>query len=218
MFRTGWFRGAPDNTPMREITYSEFEAAAREAEETFQMDEERFRVFYERTARPLWSYLSRVSGNPSLADDLVQESYCRFLTGARQAMSEEHQRNYLFRIAGNLLRDHWRRTASQPAATYAPDRLLEIPCDERTAEHVQLRQDVGRALARLKPRERALLWLAYVLGSSHKEIAEALGLKAPSIRLLLFRARRKLADLLRQPVGRAPRTNSGPEDSKVIEL
>jgi RNA polymerase sigma-70 factor (ECF subfamily) len=206
------------NNFMREITYSEFEAAAREAEENLHMDEERFRIFYERTARPLWCYLSRVSGNPSLADDLVQETYCRFLTGARQAMSEEHQRNYLFRIAGNLLRDHWRRTASQPPATYAPDRLLEIPCDERTAEQVQIRQDVGRALARLKPRERALLWLAYVLGSSHKEIAEALGLKAPSIRLLLFRARRKLADLLRHPVGRAPRTNPGPEDSKVIEL
>jgi len=40
---------------MREITYSEFAAAAIAAEETFQMDEERFHIFYQRTARPLWS-------------------------------------------------------------------------------------------------------------------------------------------------------------------
>jgi RNA polymerase sigma-70 factor (ECF subfamily) len=51
-------------------------------------------------------------------------------------------------------------------------------------------------MGRLKPRERALLWLAYAQGSSHREIADVLGLKAGSIKLLLFRARRKLAAML----------------------
>ena len=60
----------------------------------------------------------------------------------------------------------------------------------------QRRVDLSRAMARLKPRERALLWLAYAEGSSHKEIADSLGLKASSIKLLLFRARRRLAALL----------------------
>ena len=53
-------------------------------------------------------------------------------------------------------------------------------------------------MARLKPRERDLLWLAYAQGSSHKEIAETLGLKTASIKLLLFRARRRLAAMLRR--------------------
>jgi len=53
-----------------------------------------------------------------------------------------------------------------------------------------------QAFQRLKPRERQLLWLAYVEGSSHKEIADCTGLRAGSIRLLLFRARRKLAELI----------------------
>ena len=43
------------------------------------MNSERFAAFYERSARPLWAYLARVSGDPSLADDLMQESYVRFL-------------------------------------------------------------------------------------------------------------------------------------------
>ena len=60
---------------------------------------------------------------------------------------------------------------------------------------MQQRSDLGRVLGRLKPRERELLWLAYAEGASHKEIAELLGLRAASIRLLLFRARRKMLKL-----------------------
>jgi RNA polymerase sigma-70 factor (ECF subfamily) len=51
----------------------------------------------------------------------------------------------------------------------------------------------------LKPRERAMLWLAYAEGASHREIAEVLGLGEGSMKTLLFRARRKLAMLLGEP-------------------
>ncbi len=131
-------------------------------------------------------------------------------------MSEAHQQNYLFRIATNLLRDHWRRTRNEPRTFAEPEEALEIPSHERTAEQIQVREDVSRALARLSSREHALLWLAYVLGSNHKEIAEVLGLKSASIRLLLFRARRKLADLLRHPQRQLPKPANGA--AKVREL
>jgi RNA polymerase sigma-70 factor, ECF subfamily len=52
-------------------------------------------------------------------------------------------------------------------------------------------------MAHLKPRDRMMLWLAYAQGESHKDIATTLGLKTGSVKLLLFRARRKLAGLLR---------------------
>ena len=64
------------------------------------------------------------------------------------------------------------------------------------AGDAQRRTDLGRAMARLKPRERELLWLAYAHGSSHEEIAESLGLRKASIKMLLFRARRRLAAIL----------------------
>ena len=60
--------------------------------------------------------------------------------------------------------------------------------------------DFNRAMSRLKPRERAMLWLAYAEGASHREIADILGLRPTSLKPMLFRARRKLAELL----GRAP--------------
>src|ERR1700758_3687508 len=107
---------------LKEITFTEaqrLDCAIGDAAEIFQMDEQSFRTFYERTARPLWSYLYRTSGNAALADDLVQESYYRFLRVRFSEMNQDYMKNYLFRIATNLLRDHWRRAKLEPAASPA---------------------------------------------------------------------------------------------------
>src|SRR5262247_4048462 len=73
------------------------------------MDEDSFRAFYDRTARSVWAYLARITGDRTLADDLLQESYYRFLRAERAFTSESHRRNYLFRIATNLAHDRHRR-------------------------------------------------------------------------------------------------------------
>lgn len=179
----------------REITLTELESSkVGAAEQAFHMDEQAFRTFYERTARPLWSYLARLTGDRALAEDLVQESYYRFLRASLKFDDQAYQKNFLFRIGTNLARDHWRRT---PRGERVDVEATEsLPAQDRTAERVQQSSDLGRALASLKPRERELLWLAYVEGSTHDEIAEVCGLRSKSIRLLLFRARRKLAALL----------------------
>jgi RNA polymerase sigma-70 factor, ECF subfamily len=166
------------------------------------MDEEAFAAFYQRTARPVWAYLARVSGSASLADDLLQESYLRFL-GAAAPWSEGEVacRQYLFRIATNLLRDHWRRP--QPVLLEDLPETSLPALNSRDCEQVESQAILGPALARLKPRERQLLWLAYAEGCTHREIAKITGLAAPGIRLLLFRARRKLAGLLRRQTSKS---------------
>ncbi len=193
---------------IREITVAELESSkvgAQVGEQTFHMDEQTFRAFYESTARPLWSYLSRILGSATLADDLLQESYYRFLRAELKSGDAAYQKAYLFRIGTNLARDHFRR---QPFQRRVEDADLEsLPAADAVAERVQQRSEVGRALRGLKPRERELLWLAYAEGASHKEIAEILGLRASSIRLLLFRARRKVRDLLRRPALRFKSTD-----------
>jgi RNA polymerase sigma-70 factor, ECF subfamily len=188
---------------MRDVTLYELEqlgAGAAEAEEAFQMDEDSFRVFYERTARPVWAYLARMTGEPRLADDLLQEAYYRFLRARVAHQSEAHRRNYLFRIATNLVRDLRRRPRVDDVPIDNGQRAIDC-ADPRSADAAggaARRVDLRRAMARLKPRERELLWLAYAQGSSHQEIAQALGLKTASVKLLLFRARRRLAALLRE--------------------
>jgi RNA polymerase sigma-70 factor (ECF subfamily) len=158
------------------------------------MNSERFAAFYEHSARPLWAYLAKVSGDPSLADDLMQESYVRFLCGDSPGDGEVESRRYLFRIATNLLRDHWRR----PGATSIDDVPEHLFASTDSSEQMNSSALLEPALARLRPRDRQLLWLAHAENYSHREIAQMTGLATTSIRLLLFRARRKIARILEQ--------------------
>jgi RNA polymerase sigma-70 factor (ECF subfamily) len=170
---------------------------AGEAEVAFEMDEDTFRAFYDRTARPLWAYLSRMTGNAHLADDLLQESYYRFLRVKINWESETHRRAYLFRIATNLVRDGQRRSRRSESVEYSETENGATAAVDDVADRAVKRTDVRRAMLLLRPRDRALLWLAYAQGQAHAEIAEVLGVKTGSIKLLLFRARRRLAALLR---------------------
>ena len=171
-------------------TVKPFDAAAGELDAPFEMDEEAFRAFYERTARPLWAYLARITGDRQAADDLLQEAYFRFLRARVAHDDDAHRRYYLFRIATNLARDRHRRRTTSPAVERLESDAAAPPT---STDH---RLDLARAFGRLKRRERELLWLAYAEGSSHEEIGLALGLRAGSIKMLLFRARRRLAALL----------------------
>ena len=186
---------------MRDMTLSDIERLGECADAldvTFQMDEDTFRSFYDRTARAVWAYLSRTTGDHRLADDLLQETYYRFLRAGGSYSDEAHRRHYLFRIAVNLVRDHYRRPRfdRMPADNerHHPRSQSGADAADRAAERI----DLSRAMARLKPRERDMLWLAYAQGSSHEEIAATLGLKTASVKSLLFRARRRLAALLNE--------------------
>jgi RNA polymerase sigma-70 factor, ECF subfamily len=163
-------------------------------DDTLQMDEETFRAFYSRTSAMLWAYLSRATGDPTAADDLLQETYYRLLRARVTFEGEDHRRHYMFRIATNLVRDRFRRPRLDQ--TRLADGAHEPVAAGDLAVQTQQRADLQRAMKQLTPRERDLVWLAYGQGSSHREIAGALGLRTGSIKPLLFRARRKLAKLL----------------------
>lgn len=154
------------------------------------IDEAAFHALYRRTAAPLRAYAARVLADTTRADDIVQEAYLRILRRPLPSDDPEELRAYLFRVASNLIADHFRRHRRETIAP-VPDRAIE----DRDAS---LRIDMQRTFQRLRPRERQLLWLAHVEGADHREIAKALGLGERSIRVLLSRARRKLAALIQR--------------------
>jgi RNA polymerase sigma-70 factor (ECF subfamily) len=161
------------------------------------LSEQAFRRLYDATSRPILAYLTAVTGRHDVADDLLQETYIRLLARPRPTMDPNETRRYLFRIATNLLRDRWRRHDHLPLAELTEP--THNPNPDATL-------DIRAALHHLKPRERELLWLAYVEGMDHREIAAATGLQPLSIRILLYRARNRAAALLNPTsVTRTPR-------------
>jgi len=156
------------------------------------MNEAQFEAFYRKTAGSLWSYIYRMTGDPATADDLLQKTFLGFLRAHPTFESDEHARRYAFRAATNLALDHFREKKR--------DRLRLDSLTPRTPpqhpDRRELHHDLSRLFEELKPRERALLWLAHVEEAAHDEIGEALGVKSGSVRVLLFRARKRLAELL----------------------
>lgn len=172
--------------------------AAEDARVDFVIDEDTFRAFYERTARGVWAYLARVTGDRQLADDLLQETYYRFLRANATHDTETHRRNSLYCIATNVARDTRRRTLTRPPSDLAGDDIEHASSGDHSGA-TERSADLTRAMTHLRPRERAILWLAYAEGASHREIATALGLSPGSLKPMLFRARRRLAALLGAP-------------------
>ena len=161
------------------------------------MDEAAFHVFYRETAPMLRSYIRRVSGDAALADDILQDTFYRFLRADLPALDKFQMKAYLYRTASNVLSDHWRRVKRE--RRWSLERFFGGgEATEERGREVDGQGDAMRLFARLKPQEQTLLWLAYVEGFDHREIAAALQLGEKSVRVLLFRARQKLAGALRK--------------------
>lgn len=157
------------------------------------MDETRFRAFYQQMYPRIWSYVHRMVSDRNECDDAVQESFLRFLRSAPANLPDADQRSYLYRIATNLVKDAWRAKQTQTAW------LAEQDEDEHSAgpeAAVAANIDIARAMELLSPGQRSLVWLAYAEGYEHKEIAEITGVKPASVRVLLMRARKRLAEFL----------------------
>ena len=143
-----------------------------------------FAATYAEHQRPLWAYLVRLGASPTLAEDLAQEAFIKWLNSAHSTDHPAQVRAFLFTAANRLLIDQWRRErrvvgwdAATPVEPVAPAADAMIS---------------GDAWAALTQRERQLLWLAYAEEFSHAEIAEITGLAAASIKVLLSRARARL--------------------------
>ena len=153
------------------------------------LDEAAFAAFHAGTSRALRAYVYRVVGNPSDADDIVQEAFLRMLRADVPTDDEEHLRRYLYRVASNLIVDRWRHRRHEQGEDVMPEQVSARPRYEDDAA-------VAKVFGELKSRDRALLWLAYVEGESHEEIASSLGVGRRGVKVMLFRARRRLRDLL----------------------
>lgn len=157
------------------------------------MDEAAFHQLYRETAPALRAYLRRGCGEAAVADDLLQETFYRFLRAEIPAGFEPFQtKAYLYRTASALVADHWRRAKRERLGS------VEGIAEPQTSTRMEGCGEAMTVFREMKAREQILLWLAYVEGFDHREIGSALRISERSVRVLLFRARRKLAGTLRK--------------------
>ena len=143
-----------------------------------------FAATYAALHRAVWAYLVRLGATRTVAEDLTQETFLKWLNHAHAPAEPKQVRAFLFTTATRLLIDQWRRERRLVAWDAAAPDLAVAPAADGMMS--------GGPWAALTAREQQLLWLAYAEEFTHAEIAEITGLAVASIKVLLSRARTHL--------------------------
>ena len=154
--------------------------------------------FYSNHSRSFWFYIYKICGDENMADDIFQESFVKFLKANPDIQNEKHMKVYLYRIAFRLIVDKKRRIKVENKSFEEKVHTFERDMHDSNREsNALLSMEMEKTFKRLKPKQRMLLWMAYVEGYSYGEIAEMTETKENSLKVQLYRAREKLAGILR---------------------
>jgi RNA polymerase sigma-70 factor (ECF subfamily) len=166
------------------------------------VDRAAFQRFYDETASALRAYLRLACRDAALADDVLQDAYLRLLRRRLPELDGPQLKAYLYKTAHSALADHYRGRQREARWQVAPwsmrsdegaDLGNAVGLEDRAQGSLELPIDVQLVFDALRPRQQRLLWLAYVEGFKHDEIAEVIGVNVGSVKVLLSRARTELA-------------------------
>ncbi len=164
-------------------------------ERAVQGDAEAIASLYRRYAPAIWRYLYYRLGDHEAADDLTSEVFLRVL----RSLPRYRQRGrpfsaWLYRIAGARLVDHYRRR--RPTVPLEPETRAGRRGPEQEAERRLAAEELRQAMGQLKPAYQQVLFLRFVEGVSHAEVARLLERSEGAVRVLQFRALRALRQIL----------------------
>ena len=132
-----------------------------------------------------------VSRNPDDAEDVVQDTFLKYMESGRQFESEEHIKAWLLRTAMNrskdLVHSFWHRNRGS-FEEYMDSVSFEEPCDRELVETV----------LSLPEKYRIPIYLFYYEDYSVKEIAGILKLPESTAKSRLYRGRKMLKDILKE--------------------
>ena len=173
------------------LAYSDGDAAA-------------FEQLYSRYKQPLYQYMMNSCESDATASELFQEVWVRVIKARGTFKNESPFNAWLFRIARNILIDHYRSKGRKPIT----DSLDEIESQNVTAirstsltpeQMAELKQREGvlhEALQRLPDAQREAMLLKHIAGMNTAEIADVVETGAETIKSRLRYATSKLRMLL----------------------
>lgn len=153
-------------------------------------DDRRLVALYDAHAPSVWRYVVHLTGDPSGADDIVQETLLRAWRSPRiLAQEPESTRSWMFTVARNLVIDEARsaRRRHEIGVAETPDRGREDGTDALFQSLL-----VEEALAGLDLEHRAVIVHAYYGGCSIAEVARRLGIPEGTVKSRLHYGLRSL--------------------------
>lgn len=158
--------------------------------------DEYFAELVRRLRGRLGSFLLRRTGRAQDVDDLVQETFLKAYNNLERYQPKWRFSTWIFTIAARLaMSEHRRQTTRQTMAPPSPSLTAEPAASPAmlVAEREESVKLWATAESVLNDDQYAVIWLHYARDMSAKEIAEATGRSAIHVRVLLYRARKKLA-------------------------
>lgn len=155
-----------------------------------------FERLYAEHASALLSFLHYRTGDLTLAEDILADTFERVLTARRFTAREASERTWLYTIALNRLRDLARRKGAEQRAFERVDAPARVPGDRDELEHVERRDLIHRAMSALPEEEREAVALCYGADLSLKEIAKVTGEKQTTVEGRVYRGLRRMRDAI----------------------
>lgn len=153
-----------------------------------------FEALFSRHGPRLYGTFRRTVGSDAIAQDLVQQTFLHLHRARRDYQHDRAFRPWLYAIAMNVRREHFRRLQRRPEQSFDPERHPE----PRVAPEVSSASDraVRRALGELPEHQREVVVLHWYEGLSFKEIASAVGASHSAVKVRAHRAYTQLRALL----------------------
>jgi RNA polymerase sigma-70 factor (ECF subfamily) len=146
----------------------------------------------------VYALIVRSVDDRSRADDFAQEVFLRVHRGLPYFRGEARLSTWIYRIVANLCaqaRGH--QTAERPLDEETVGTAgRQFGAAETAFGSLELRDRLEKAIARLPTRDRLLIAGHYVKGLRYEDLAEALGMPVGTVKTHLYRAKRKLRELL----------------------
>jgi RNA polymerase sigma-70 factor (ECF subfamily) len=157
---------------------------------------------------PLMRYLQRVAG-PRAAEDLLQQTWLSVLSHADRFVADAASgsfKGWLFRIATNKTKDHWRSAGREKAAKegYALVSGAAAPWAGHAAEGAEQCEKLRRAIEQLPDGQREVLLLRYYGNMKFSDIADVLGCPVNTALTRAHKGLLKLRDAMASPRPRQP--------------
>ncbi len=144
-------------------------------------------------------YCAQMLRNPSLAEDIAQETFLKAYVKLSGFRSDSSFSTWLYRIATNRCIDECRKQKRR--SFFGLDTIPEIADEVSDSETLETRQQLVQILSGMSDEYRSVLLLRESQGLSYAELAETLGCSLESVRAKLKRARKKAVEVRERLLG-----------------